>query len=203
VPSSNYYVTVTSTLGAVGAGTANFIYTSTATGCSSLEDVIVTVDPRPTVGFTGDANVCIGELTTLSPNTGGEWQSSNTNVATVTSSGVITAVGPGSAIFTFTSSSTGCTANTQEQLVVNNTPIAVVPSAGDLCIGEELQALPSQFGTWISTDESVALISNSGQITTIGAGSAAFIYTSNSTGCSSAESAAITVLSGVRWYLGK
>ena len=255
VPSSNYYVTVTSTLGctsvanaeidvdaapavsisgdtricegettnlqpssggawlstnpsvavvnsnglvtAVGAGTANFIYTSSATGCSSLEDVIVTVDPRPTVGFTGDANVCIGELTTLSPNTGGEWQSSNTNVATVTSSGVITAVGPGSAIFTFTSSSTGCTANTQEQLVVNNTPIAVVPSAGDLCIGEELQALPSQFGTWISTDESVALISNSGQITTIGAGSAAFIYTSNSTGCSSAESAAITVLSGV------
>jgi len=178
----------------VGQGTANFIYTATATGCSSLNDVTVTVDPLPVVGFVGDTDLCIGETTTLSPSTSGQWQSSNTGVATVTDAGLVTAVGPGSAIFTFVSTSTGCSASPAQQLVVNSKPIAVVPTANDLCIGESVQALPSQFGTWSSTNTSVATVTSSGLITAVGGGTARFIYTSSSTGCSSDESAALTVL---------
>jgi uncharacterized protein YjdB len=66
----------------------------------------------PNAFINGAISVMAGGTTTLSPSSGGAWQSSNTAVATVNpANGVVTAVSPGTAYFTFTSAN-GCDGTT-------------------------------------------------------------------------------------------
>lgn len=178
---------------AVGAGTANFYFTDNVTGCRSIDPIAITVKASPEVTWTGASTLCIGETTTLSPTTGGTWVSSNSSIASISQNGTVTAIGAGSATFTFTDSATGCSASSATALVVNGKPLAIVPESLGLCIGETYGASPNTGGTWISTNTAVATISNSGLITAISAGTAAFIFTDSSTGCLSNTSNSITV----------
>jgi len=64
------------------------------------------------VTINGSDVICAFGFTQLSPSTGGTWSSSNPSIATVTNTGVVTAIQPGCASFTFTSSADGCTGTT-------------------------------------------------------------------------------------------
>ncbi|MDR1347842.1 MAG: Ig-like domain-containing protein, partial [Prevotellaceae bacterium] len=65
----------------------------------------------PVASITGSTEITTGTTTTLSPTSGGTWKSSNTAIATVSNSGVVTGVSEGKARFTFTSTA-GCSAVT-------------------------------------------------------------------------------------------
>src|SRR5690606_10130878 len=67
----------------ISGGSAQFIFTSLATGCSSLPSAPVTIFPEPIVAVTGPDQLCVGGLSQLSPDQGGIWTSSNPSVATV------------------------------------------------------------------------------------------------------------------------
>ncbi|HMU04366.1 MAG TPA: T9SS type A sorting domain-containing protein, partial [Saprospiraceae bacterium] len=47
--------------------------------------------------FTGPSEICVGETTTVIPNTGGTWTSSNPAVATISNSGLVTGINVGTA----------------------------------------------------------------------------------------------------------
>ena len=81
---------------------------------------IITVNPIPTVGFSGSTSIGVGERTNLFPSTGGTWTSNNAIKASVTNAGVVTGVEAGTATFTFTNTATGCK---------NSTPILTVTSS--------------------------------------------------------------------------
>ena len=87
----------------------------------TTDDVVVTVDPIPTI--TGTTDVCVGSRTTLSGSgaaaSTNAWTSSNAGVATVSSSGLVTGVSAGTATITYTNSG-GCQAT--EVITVNPTP---------------------------------------------------------------------------------
>jgi uncharacterized protein YjdB len=83
----------------VGTG-VTFTYTNSLTGCSSDASSAVAVTTGPTVTIT-DTNLCIGGTTTLTPSSGGTWESSNPTIATVTNGGVVTAVSQGTVTFRF------------------------------------------------------------------------------------------------------
>lgn len=88
----------------VAAGTANISYT-TAAGC--VRFVTVTVNPVP-AAITGPAIVHIGlSITLANATSGGTWSSSNTGVATITTSGVVTGVSSGTTTITYVLSN-GC-----------------------------------------------------------------------------------------------
>src|SRR5262249_55519357 len=107
--------TVNATTGVVtatGAGTATITFTITG-GCNGApsQSSGVTVLPNPEVtSVTGSSSpLCIGATTTYTANGvvlgggTGSWTSDNTSVATVNAStGVVTAVGAGTANITFT-----------------------------------------------------------------------------------------------------
>ncbi|ERJ58681.1 Ig-like domain-containing protein, partial [Sphingobacterium paucimobilis] len=94
--SSNTSVATVSNTGVVtgvSAGTVTIRYTVTnGSGCSTVVTKDITVNALPVVSaITGSNSVCIGSTVALSSTpTGGVWSSSNTSVATVSTSGVVT-----------------------------------------------------------------------------------------------------------------
>ncbi len=80
------------------AGTATITYTL-PTSCLKTQQV--TVNPLP-AAIVGATDICVDGSTTLTnPTPGGSWMSSDTSIATVDISGVVTGVAPGSVIISY------------------------------------------------------------------------------------------------------
>ena len=90
----------------VAAGSANITY-ALPTGC--IEVTTITVNPLP-AAISGPEQICFGTTTHLEDITaGGIWTSSNTAVAPVTATGVVSGIGAGTAAVSYTLSA-GCSA---------------------------------------------------------------------------------------------
>lgn len=198
VSSNTSIATINATTGVitgVSQGTAIFTYTSAA-GCASAPIISLAIMPRPTVNITGPTAICIGDSTTLSPNSGGTWSSSADTIATVNpTTGVVTGVAEGSVTFTFTSAD-GCVSLPSAPVTINPKPIVVVNGPSSICVGATSNATPAINGTWTSTNNAVATISNTGIITGVAPGFANFRYTQTSTGCISDTTTRVAVTPG-------
>lgn len=105
----------------------------------------ITVNPLPTVGFSGTASIFVGNTTTVFPATGGTWISNSSVKASVTNAGLVTGLEAGTATFTFTDTITGCKNTTQTLVVNNNTNspcnqvITLVSPTDDIAAGTVLK----------------------------------------------------------------
>jgi gliding motility-associated-like protein len=180
--SSNPSVATVSNTGlvsGVSAGTATITYTN-STGCLDNHDV--TVNPLPTVAGN---DVCVGATTQLTgsgtANATNPWGSSNTAVASINGTGLVTGVSVGSTTITYTNSN-GCS-NTLTLNVVGNPTISGALTA---CIGNTTQLTGSGTANattpWTSSNTGVATVSNTGLVTGISAGTTTITYT-NSGSC--------------------
>lgn len=161
--------------GAAGTGpsvtvcpTVNSTYTVTATS-TACSGVTVSSTIPVTVAYvtpiTGTTSICMGATSTLAnATTPGTWSSSNTAVATIDASGVVTTVSPGTSTISYTlppppGGGTPCSATTI--FTVNPTPVISGPYS--VCNGGTLtmSATPTG-GTWVSGNTTVATITSSG-----------------------------------------
>lgn len=196
------------TVSGVGAGTANIVYTVVGTGgCANATATRpVTVTAAPNAGsLSGGQNICVGQTTTFVPSiTGGTWSSSNTAVATVDSSGLITALTSGSSTITYTMTGSGGCTNATATRVVN---VSSPPNAGTLsgnqsiCVGSTTSFIPTVAGgTWSSATPSIATVNSStGLITGVTSGTTNINYTIAGTGgcASTTVSRSVTVTNPV------
>ena len=177
----------------ISPGTARFIFTNTTSLCISDTSAAITVNPGPTVSVVGPNAICIGNITNLSPNSGGTWVSNNPTIATVTNAGVVTAVAQGIATFTFTDAG-GCKSQPSDATVtVNGRPTVLVSGASAICIGSSTTLSPSSGGTWVSSNNTVATVTNGGVVSGLTAGTATFTFTLTATGCPSNPTTPVTV----------
>jgi len=186
--SSNTSVASVSSTGlvtGVGSGTATITATSEGkSGAAAItvtvapvNGVIVTPNPASTfVGFTTPMTVTLTDANgnTLSGRTV-TWQSSNTIVATVNSSGVVTGSAPGTTTITATSEGKSGSAT----LTVMLAPVASVtvsPASTSISVGGTRQlsvtlrdangnALTGRTVTWSSSDGSIATVNSNGLVT--------------------------------------
>jgi uncharacterized protein YjdB len=173
----------------MSAGSTNVTYTL-ATGCAVSTSVTVHALP---VAITGTFTACVGASSALvDPGTGGTWSSSNSAVADVDASGLVSANGVGNATITYTLP-TGCKAT--HGYTVNPLP-ASFTGATHICQGVTgglSNALVG--GTWLSADNSIAdVVAATGAITGVAAGTVDITYTL-ATGCARTET--ITVNAAV------
>jgi hypothetical protein len=91
------------------------VYTATLTnttggGCYATATTTVTVNAAPATGtISGTNSIYAGQTSALSSTiSGGTWSSSNTALATVSTSGVVTGVSGGSVVISYSKSSGGC-----------------------------------------------------------------------------------------------
>ncbi|NLH78304.1 MAG: hypothetical protein GX465_14835, partial [Acidobacteria bacterium] len=172
----------------VSAGSSVITYTN-SNGCSRTATVTVYALPS----ISGTLTVCDNSTTQLTgsgtPATSNPWVSSNTAVATVSSTGLVTGVSAGSSVITYTNSN-GCS------ITATVTVFALPSITGTLtvCSGSTTQltgsGTPAASNPWVSSNTAAATVSNTGLVTGVSAGSSVITYT-NSNGCST--TATVTV----------
>lgn len=128
------------------------------------------------------------------------WASSNTAVATVSSTGVVTAVAPGSATVTASSGGeTGSASITVVRMPVGT--VAVSPPTASITVAQTLTLTPTvrdtsgaivtdRLVTWTSSNTTIATVSGSGVVTAVSAGTA--VMTATSEGKSGSAFIAVT-----------
>ncbi len=172
----------------ISAGSTTITYTN-SNGCSNTLTLNVVGNPA----ISGTLSACIGATTQLSatgtPNATNPWISSNTAVATVSNTGLVTGISAGTATITFTNSS-----SCQSTAVVTINPLPTITGTLSVCVGSttQLTGSPTANATtpWVSSNTAVATVSNTGLVTGVSAGTSTITYV-NSNGCS--QTATITV----------
>ena len=128
---------------------------------------------NPIGAITGTTTVCgPTATTTLSDITsGGAWSSSNTSVATVNSSGVVTGVASGTATISYTVAGGSAT------VVVTVGSSASITGTASVCVGSTtLLSNATSGGVWSSGSTSVATIDGAGLVTGVSAGTTVISY---------------------------
>lgn len=179
----------------VSAGTSVITYTS-GSSTATLTMTINSLPPAP-AAITGTTNLCTGTTTTLSSATaGGTWTSSNTTVATVNSSGVVSGLSSGTSTITYTvNNAANCSAAVSTTVTVSAPPtVAALTGASSVCAGATTTlSSTTTGGTWSSNNTAVATVNASGTVTGVTAGNAEITYTLNNSGCTASVTKQLTV----------
>jgi NHL repeat len=164
-----------------GVGTVTF---TEGHGCHTTSSVTINPDPAY---ITGDIRLCNGLTTMLVDTTiGGVWSTAATT-ATVSSTGLVTGTGIGTALVSYTLP-TGCLSTTT--VTINALP-SVITGTANVCSGAATSLYDSvSGGSWSSSSTSVAPVSSSGVISGMRAGTATITY---SMGASCTATRVVTV----------
>lgn len=131
--------------------------------------------------ITGTFTVCATATTTLSDaDAGGDWNSSNTSVASINSSGVVTGLTAGTTMISYTVTGVGTATHV---LTVNAMPTAIT-GVTSICLGSTstLASTPSG-GTWSSSNSDISIGVSTGVISSsVSAATSTITYLLN--GCS-------------------
>lgn len=150
----------------IATPTANPINTTTyvltvtdANGCKGTDEMVLTVDARPTVNILKDTTICRGSSVTLTAESNGVsllWNNSST-------SSTISVSPTNNMVYSVTvSGANGCTNNDMVTVLVNNSPIANLGSDKSICSGASVSlssALAGQEYSWSSlqTTQSISV----------------------------------------------
>ena len=207
-------VSATGVVTAVALGTATI--TATSEGKTGTADVTVTAVPVATVEVTPpQSNIIIGQQATLvaiardgrgAVLTGRtvQWTSGAPSVATVSSSGVVSGLGAGTAVmFATVEGRSGSAAVTVRQVPV--TSVTVAPGSSNIGVTASVQlgatvrsgttVLTDRVVGWTSSNETVAIVSSTGRVTGLKAG--AVTITATSEGVSGTAFVAVGIASVV------
>jgi len=162
---------------AVTAGTVTITYTvSNICGAASATKTI-TVNAAPAT-ITGTTNICPGSITALGETVvGGMWNSSNTIIATVSGTGIVTGNIPGTATISYTLPG-GCS-KTINITVIAPPTVAAITGPATMCAGNTIHlADATAGGAWSSSNTAVATVDPaSGTTTGVTGGTATISYT--------------------------
>ena len=172
---------------ASGTGTAIITYAMPGLGCMSTLDMSVL--PALT-GIIGTGSLCAGSTEGLTDmTTGGVWTTSNAAIATIGSTGIVSALAAGTAIISY-HTGPGCIATSP--ITIHPLPAAIT-GATNLCAGGALaDATPG--GAWSSGNTSIATIGTAtGIVSRVSAGTTTITYTV-AAGCRSTLVIAVNTL---------
>ncbi len=193
------YVTPTGSVHGVSTGTAVISYTVSNAYCTAFTTKIVTVDPLAVPGtIIGRSSLCEGDSIALTSSmSGGVWSMSGGSGATLSTTGLLTAVTAGTVMVSYTVTNI-CGPVTATKLITINP----LPDPGNI-IGPHIVCLGTTVsfnngvvagGVWGSTNTSVATISVLGLVTPVSVGTTLITYiVTNSAGCNSTISHVVTV----------
>lgn len=168
-------------------GTTIYTLTGTTNGCSSTDDVTVTVNPLPTVNAGVDQTICSGTTITLTAQTNGTansvtWTNGVTDgvsfIPVSSSNYIVTAL-----------TSAGCTATDELNITVNPLPIIEAGPNQTVCLGSSVTLLATGGNTYTWTNSVI-----NGQPFLPSLGTLTYVVTGTSgLNCTATDSLIVTV----------
>jgi len=119
-------------------GSVNYYVSQTISGCESQRSLItVDIVPDYVAPISGNTAICLKDGTALLSDItpGGIWSSSNPLVATINTSGTITALTTGGTIITYTLPGAGCTATTSFPITINDFHLSLTANPNPVIYG--------------------------------------------------------------------
>ncbi len=188
---SNTHATIdsTGTFSGISAGVDTIIYLATNACGVAVTTKIMTVMPLPDTGSISGPNVvCGGANISLSETvSGGTWVSSNTAIATVSASGVVTGVAGGTVTISYAVTN-GCgTLAAVWPVTVNAAASAgTITGASSVCAGSLITLTdPVSGGSYSSSNANATVVPTTGVVSGVSAGIDTISY-SVTTGCGTA-----------------
>lgn len=198
-PSVATVIAGTGVVTAVSAGTATITYA--VNGCNGPDNasLVLTVDPDVIAGIvSGTSPLCITASANYSStgDIGGTWSSTNVLVATVSLTGVVTAVSAGTTNITYTVNGCNGPLSAFQTLTVDpNASSGTISGTTPLCIGstDTYTSDGDAGGSWSSTNPLIAtVVAGTGLVTAVSAGTTDITYTV-SAGCNNPVSSILTL----------
>ena len=175
----------------VSAGVVLISYTLGSTGCSAVYPVTVNALPS---AISGTSVLCVGQTALQTDATpGGTWVSSTPFIATISGTGLVTAMGIGVDTIKYIGAG-GCMAI--KTVTVNSSP-GPITGLNHVCIGSTIVLTDAGGGTWASSDVTRATVgSTTGMVTGVAAGVVTITY-SLGAGCFTTMSLTVNPLPGL------
>ena len=161
-----------------GLDTVSYTVSNSCASKSAISIVAVNVIPTPGP-IMGALTICRGGTSLLSDTvTTGTWNSDATGIATVSSSGSVTAVSTGTAMISYTVTN-GCGTG----MIATTVSVAPLPAAGSIsgaatmCTGTSVPlSSTASGGLWTSGSAGVATVNSDGLVTGVAGGSVVISY---------------------------
>ena len=184
--------TINPSASTVGSYQVSYTYGTTGVACGVMTatDSVSIADVPVVPAIAGLNKICTGSSITLTNSlAGGVWSSSNKTYASVDpSTGVVTAIAAGNVNIIY-SVTNNCGTSTQSQpVVITNGPVTPpITGAGSVCVNQSITLSNiNSGGTWTSSDNTIATVNSSGNVTGITSGNIVITYSfTNSCGISS------------------
>jgi uncharacterized protein YjdB len=162
------------------AGTTTISYSTTNSCGTATATKMVTVNASTDAGvLSGTTTVCPATTTSLSSTIGGGvWSSTNTSIATVGTSGIVTGVAQGNATISYVVTN-GCGTDFVTQIVtVNPLPNAgTITGTATVCPSATTNLTNAQAGgVWSSSNTAIATVGTGGVVTGVAQGNATISY---------------------------
>ena len=172
--------------------------TSTATGCTNTASVTVTVNVTPPTVSAGSpftktcssnsTGAVIGE--TNDPTATYSWSPAAGLSSSTVSNPTANPAATTPYTVTKTNIANGCTATASVTVTVDNgIPVVSIAGSSALCLPATTTLSPTTGGSWISSNNAVATVTNGGLVTGVSGGTVTFTFTQASTGCSNTTAA--------------
>lgn len=164
----------------LSSGTVTVSYTITNSCGAFVATKVVTVTASPaSLAISGTPTVCTGAETTLSTSVpGGSWTSSNSAIAGVGTTGVVSGVATGTATISYAVANS-CGSTTATKIVTVNVSPSVAsitgPASGCLGATSSLTNVTSG-GLWTSSNTAIASVSAAGVVSGLSAGTTTISY---------------------------
>ncbi len=153
---------ITGIMSGVAGGTVIMTYKLTNICGTATTTTIITVNPYPTVAaITGTNTICPAATTTLNSATGGgTWTITNTTLASVSATGVVTGISPGTDTVNYAVTNACGTTTVSYIVTINPLPAAgYIYGVGGVCVsGAAVLTDAVSGGTWSSSNTGFATV---------------------------------------------
>lgn len=175
--SDNAIATVDASGIVYGVSQGNVIITYTVGSIFAVKSITVNVSPDAGL-ITGISSVCTGSSINLMDSVaGGTWSSSNTSVATISASGVLSGVASGSAIVTYTISGICGTSYAIHPVTVYSV-LPAISGTSSICSGTSVSLNNTATGgTWSASNTKATVNASTGVVTGVATGAVTITYT--------------------------
>ena len=178
----------------VSNGSATLYFTATNACGTTTDSVTISLISIPSVAVIGGgSSVCNGSTLSLSNSTsGGVWGTSNSAIASVDASGVVTGNAVGTSVITYSVTSGGCTNTESTTVIVSSLPSATITaSTTTICTGASVTlSANAGSGNTYSWSNGTSVVGTTQSIVVSPTATTSYTVTVTlSTGCSTTSSA--------------